>query len=184
MPNARLPRECREVSQPPLGVLFVCLGNICRSPTAEYVARAEFAKLGLHVPVASRGLGNWHVGQGADPRAVAAARDEGFDLAPHRARQFHEDDFANFAMVLAVDRATLAELRRRVPNDMPAPERFLVAAGLASPDARADGDVPDPYTGTSDDFRDVLALIRRGVDALALRLAALPAEKGTRHGAG
>jgi protein-tyrosine phosphatase len=165
------------VIQPPPGVLFVCLGNICRSPTAEYVARAEFAKLDLHVPVASRGLGNWHVGQGADPRAVAAARAEGFDLAPHRARQFNEDDFGRFGMVLAVDRATLAELRRRVPDDMPAPERFLVAAGLAPPDARADGDVPDPYTGTGDDFRDVLALIRRGVDARAVRLAAPPPER-------
>jgi len=59
--------------RPPAGVLFVCLGNICRSPTAEYVARTEFEKLGLQIPVASRGLGNWHVGQGADPRAVAAA---------------------------------------------------------------------------------------------------------------
>lgn len=172
------------MSLPPPGVLFVCLGNICRSPTAEYVARAEFAKRGVHVPVASRGLGNWHVGQGADPRAVAVARAEGFDLSPHRARQFHEDDFSRFAMVLAVDRATLAELRRRVPSDVPAPERFLVAAGLAHPQAREEGDVPDPYTGTREDFRQVLALIRRGVDALALRLAAQRVEKGTNDDAG
>ncbi|HET7223819.1 MAG TPA: low molecular weight phosphotyrosine protein phosphatase, partial [Rhodanobacteraceae bacterium] len=134
--------------RPPAGVLFVCLGNICRSPTAEYVARAEFERLGLQVPVASRGLGNWHVGQGADPRAVAAARAGGYDLSPHRARQFHEDDFGRFATVLAVDRATLAELRRRVPDDMRPPERFLVAAGLATPRSGEDGDVPDPYAGT------------------------------------
>ncbi|HJR13689.1 MAG TPA: low molecular weight protein-tyrosine-phosphatase [Rhodanobacteraceae bacterium] len=153
--------------RPPAGVLFVCLGNICRSPTAEYVARAEFEKLGLRIPVASRGLGNWHVGQGADPRAVAAARAQGYDLSLHRARQFHEDDFARFGMVLAVDRATLAELRRRVPDDMPPPERFLVAAGLASPRSDDDGDVPDPYTGTPDDFDAVLGLIRRGINALA-----------------
>ena len=172
------------MSQPPPGVLFVCLGNICRSPTAEYVARAEFARRGLQIPVASRGLGNWHVGQGADPRAVAAARDEGFDLAPHRARQFHEDDFGRFARVLAVDRATLAELRRRVPGEMPAPERFLVAAGLAPAHAGAEGDVPDPYTGTREDFRDVLALIRRGVEALAARMSAPAAGKGADHGPG
>src|SRR5690348_16842396 len=140
VPNARLSRECRDLSLPPPGVLFVCLGNICRSPTAEYVARAEFAKLGLRVPVASRGLGNWHVGQGADPRAVAAARAQGFDLSPHRARQFHEDDFGRFATVLAVDRATLDELRRRVPEEMPMPERFLVAAGLAPRFSTDDGD--------------------------------------------
>jgi protein-tyrosine phosphatase len=154
----------------PPGVLFVCLGNICRSPTAEYVARATFARLGLDLPVASRGLGDWHVGQGADPRAAAAARAEGYDLAPHRARQFGDDDFRRFDMVLAVDRATLAELRRRVPAGMPAPERLLVAAGLAAPQAGEAGDVPDPYAGTADDFREVLALIRRGMDALGARL--------------
>jgi protein-tyrosine phosphatase len=158
--------------RPPAGVLFVCLGNICRSPTAEYVARAEFEKLGLRIPVASRGLGNWHVGQGADPRAVAAARAHGFDLSPHRARQFHEDDFGRFATVLAVDRATLDELRRRVPDEMPMPERFLVAAGLAPWSSTDDGDVPDPYTGTPDDFDAVLGLIRRGVDGLGERLRA------------
>lgn len=156
---------------PPPGILFVCLGNICRSPTAEYVARAEFDKLGLRVPVASRGLGDWHVGQGADPRAVAVAREAGYDLSPHRARQFNEDDFNRFTMVLAVDRATLAELRRRVSGDIPPPQRFLVAAGLASPEFGDAGDVPDPYTGSTDDFREVLTLIRRGVDALALRLS-------------
>lgn len=156
--------------RPRPGVLFVCLGNICRSPTAEYVARAEFGKLGLGLPVASRGLGNWHVGQGADPRAVAAGRAEGFDLAAHRARQFDDDDFRDFATILAVDRATLAELRRRTPDDAPPPERLLVAAGLAVADSGDAGDVPDPYTGTADDFRAVLALVRRGVAALGERL--------------
>jgi protein-tyrosine phosphatase len=171
------------MNQPPPGVLFVCLGNICRSPTAEYVARAEFARLGLRLPVASRGLGNWHVGQGADPRTVAAARAAGYDLSPHRARQFDDDDFERFARVLAVDRATLAELQRRVPRNFPAPERLLVAAGLAPAMADADGDVPDPYTGTGDDFRNVLTLIRRGVEALALRLTAQPATEGFVHAA-
>lgn len=152
------------------GVLFVCLGNICRSPTAEYVARTEFARLGLDMPVASRGLGNWHIGQGADPRAVAAARAHGYDLTPHRARQFHDQDFNRFATVLAVDRATLAELRRRVHGDTPVPERFLVAAGLARPRAGDSGDIPDPYTGSEEDFRAVVELIRRGVDGLAARL--------------
>lgn len=171
------------MNQPSPGVLFVCLGNICRSPTAEYVARAEFARLGLRLPVASRGLGNWHVGQGADPRAVAAARAAGYDLSPHRARQFDDDDFGRFTQVLAVDRATLTELQRRVPRHIPAPERLLVAAGLAPAMAGADGDVPDPYTGTSDDFRNVLALIRRGVEALALRLTVQPAIERFVHAA-
>lgn len=167
--------------RPAPGVLFVCLGNICRSPTAEYVARAEFARHGVRLPVASRGLGDWHVGQGADPRAVAAARAAGYDLSPHRARQFRDDDFAGFATVLAVDAATLAELRLRTPRSLPPPERLLVAAGLVAPGAGAEGDVPDPYTGTPQDFQDVLALIQRGVAALAVRLSgAAPQPVGER----
>lgn len=163
---------------PPPGVLFVCQGNICRSPTAEYVARDEFAKQGLALPVASRGMGNWHVGQGADPRSIDVARVAGFDLSPHRARQFRDADFAGFRTILAVDRVTLEELREQVPPGTPLPERFLVAAGLALPTAGDAGDVPDPYTGERADFEHVLALIRRGVEALALRLAAAarPAE--------
>ncbi len=156
--------------QPPPGILFVCLGNICRSPTAAFVMHETLRRRGLAIPVASRGLGDWHVGQGADPRTVRVAREAGFDLSPHRARQFHDDDFHEFASVLAVDRATLAELRRRVPDGLPTPERFLVAAGLASPESRSEGDIADPYTGTLDDFRDVLDLIRRGAEALTERL--------------
>ncbi|TAN03518.1 MAG: low molecular weight phosphotyrosine protein phosphatase [Rhodanobacteraceae bacterium] len=169
--------------QPPPGVLFVCLGNICRSPTAEYIARVEFEKSGLRLPVASRGLGDWHVGQGADPRAVAVAKDAGYDLSPHRARQFDDDDFHLFATVLAVDRATLFELRRRAPRDVPPPRRFLVAAGLATPLASDAGDVPDPYTGTREDFVQVLALIRRAAAGLAACLAGPPAGPGNGHAA-
>lgn len=156
---------------PPPGVLFVCLGNICRSPTAEYVARAAFAQAHLDLPVASRGLGDWHVGQGADPRSIRIAREAGFDLAPHVARQFEDVDFERFRTVLAVDRATLSELRRRAGTDVPPPERFLVAAGLASRSAGDEGDIADPYTGTLDDFRAALERIRGGVDALVVRLA-------------
>lgn len=164
--------------EPRPGVLFVCLGNICRSPTAEYVARAEFAGRGLDLPVASRGLGDWHVGQGADPRAVRIAQAAGYDLSAHRAAQFHDEDFANFGTVLAVDRATLTELRHRAPAEAPVPRRLLVAAGLASPASGVAGDVLDPYTGTDGDFREVLALIVRAVRSLAARLEAGPADGG------
>lgn len=164
------------MSAPPPGVLVVCLGNICRSPTAEYVLRAALREHQLQLPVASRGLGAWHVGQGADPRAVQVAQAAGYDLTPHRARQFHAEDFRHYALVLAVDAATQGELRRRVPVDLAPPERFLVAAGLATPRSRDAGDIPDPYTGTIDDFRAVLDLIRRGADALAGRLARGPLE--------
>ena len=160
------------MSVPAPGVLFVCLGNICRSPTAEYVARAEFARMGIALPVASRGLGDWHVGEGADPRSVAAARAQGVDLSAHRARRFRDADFISFDTVLAVDRATLAELRGRAPASVATPERFLVAAGLAGPRAGEAGDVPDPYTGSAGDFDAVFQLIRRGVLALGERLHA------------
>jgi protein-tyrosine phosphatase len=156
---------------PPPGVLVVCLGNICRSPTAEYVLRDALRRRKVAIPVASRGLGDWHVGHGADRRAVEVARTAGIDLGPHRARQFQDEDFQHFAMVLAVDRATLAELRRRVPAALPPPERFLVAAGLAPAKSRDEGDIPDPYTGTLDDFRAVLGLVQRGAGALAERLS-------------
>lgn len=160
---------------PAPGVLFVCQGNICRSPTAEYVARAVFAERGLALPVASRGMGNWHVGHGADPRAIDVARAAGFDLSPHRAQQFHDMDFAGFATILAVDRMTLDELLGHAPKGAPRPQRFLVAAGLAPASAGAAGDVPDPYTGQRADFERVLALIQRGVSALATALAKPPA---------
>jgi len=165
------------------GILFVCLGNICRSPTAEYVARAEFEKLGLQTPVASCGLGSWHVGEGADPRAVQVAREAGYDLSPHRARQFHDADFFRYSKILAVDRETLEALTARAPDGAPPIERFLVAAGLAKPGARAAGDVPDPYIGSLDDFRAVLDLIRRGVAGLGRNLLAAAENPAVRGGA-
>lgn len=151
------------------GIVFVCLGNICRSPTAEYVARAEFARAGIEVPVASRGMGGWHIGEPADARAVLVAREAGYDMRLHRARQFHDADFFAFARVLAVDGETLAILRRRLPKGVDVPERFLVAAGLVAPDAGAEGDVADPYTGAREDFELALARIRAGVAGLLER---------------
>ncbi|HEX7111905.1 MAG TPA: low molecular weight protein-tyrosine-phosphatase [Mizugakiibacter sp.] len=144
------------------GILFVCLGNICRSPLAEAVARAEFARFGLDVPVASAGTGDWHVGGGADPRAVAVAAEAGYDLGAHRARQVRVDDFTRYGRVLAMDRANLRALQRLGAGAATPPALFLEFAGLAAP-----REVPDPYTGSLDDFRSVLTLLRDGVLALA-----------------
>lgn len=145
------------------GILFVCLGNICRSPLAEAVARAEFARLGLALPVASAGTGDWHVGGGADPRAIEVAAAAGYDLAAHRARQVERADFARYQRVLAMDRTNLRVLRELAGADVPAPPAlFLEYAGLDAPH-----EVPDPYSGSLDDFRAVLALVRSGVSALA-----------------
>lgn len=148
------------------GVLFVCLGNICRSPTVEAVARAEFARAGLDIPVASCGTGDWHVGQGADKRAVAAAKALGYDLKAHRGRQLHVADFAKHRWVLAMDRANLEDLRALCPPELQSRVGLFMEVAVAAPPA----EVPDPYQGGIEGFREVLALAQRGVDGLIQRL--------------
>lgn len=148
------------------GVLFVCLGNICRSPTVEAVARAEFARAGVDVPVASCGTGDWHVGRRADLRAIAAAKSLGYDLTPHRARQLSADDFARHRWVLAMDRSNLANMRALCPPELQSRVGLFMEVAAAAPPA----EVPDPYQGGIEGFREVLALTRRGVDGLVKRL--------------
>lgn len=157
------------------GILFVCLGNICRSPLAEAVARVEFARFGVDVPVASAGTGDWHVGGGADPRAVAVAAEAGYDLGAHRARQVRAEDFARYGRVLAMDRANLRALQRLGGGSSIPSALFLEHAGLDAPH-----EVPDPYTGSLDDFRAVLARVRDGVLALARAYGARTPEAGAR----
>src|SRR6478609_10576245 len=96
----------------PIGVLFVCLGNICRSPTAEGVFRHTIAQAGLasHFHVDSAGTGDWHVGNPPDRRAIAAARRRGYDLTPLRGRQVEVADFRRFGWILAMDRYNLRAL--------------------------------------------------------------------------
>lgn len=143
-------------------LLFVCLGNICRSPIVESVARVEFARAGLDIEVASAGTGAWHAGEPADPRAIAAAEASGYPLAAHRARQVAAGDFDAFDEVLAMDRANL----RALQHWRPAPARSAAALFLG------DAEVPDPYYGTRADFARVVALARDGVRTLARRLGA------------
>jgi protein-tyrosine phosphatase len=144
------------------GILFVCLGNICRSPLVEAVAREEFARAGLDVPVDSCGTGGWHAGQKADPRSIAAGAAEGYNLSRHRARQLAELDFRQWRWLLAMDQNNLEEMRARCPDSFH--DRlglFLEFSGVGQGE-----EVPDPYYGGREDFRAVLALARRGVDGL------------------
>lgn len=146
-------------------ILFVCLGNICRSPLVEAVARHRAAQAGLSLTLASCGTGNWHVGKGADPRMVQAAAEAGYDLAPHRARQVRAADFHDFDWVLAMDsdnRETLDGLRR---GQGQAPVLFLPWAGVAGVE-----EFPDPYFGDAEGFRRAVALAEQGVDGLIARL--------------
>jgi len=102
-----------------VAICFVCLGNICRSPTAEGVMRHQVDAAGLadRIAIDSAGTGDWHVGEPPDTRAQAAARIRGYDLSALRARQVSAADFERFDLLLAMDEANLAELRRRCPPE-------------------------------------------------------------------
>ena len=149
-------------------VLFVCLGNICRSPTAEAVFRAtaERAGHGSRVHVDSAGTGEWHVGNPPDWRAIAHGRRRGYDLAPLRARQVTREDFARFDWILAMDRSNLRELQALEPDG------YRGHLGLFLDVAPAIGrrEVPDPYDGGADGFELVLDLVEEASRALLARV--------------
>jgi Protein-tyrosine-phosphatase len=145
---------------------MVCLGNICRSPMAQGVLEARAAAAGLAVTADSAGVGGWHAGEPPDPRAVAAARARGYDLARQRARQVRPADFARFDHVLAMDGSNFAALERLRPADAPARLAMLLdhAPGPET-------DVPDPWYGGPDGFEHALDLIEAGVDGLLAEIA-------------
>lgn len=149
-------------------ILFVCMGNICRSPMVETVARVEFARAGIAAEFASAGTESYHIGEPADPRAIDLAEAHGYPLAQHRARQVAAADFGNFDMILAMDRVNLGALRRHRPRDaMLDPALFLTHVGFDGMD-----EVPDPYYGSRRDFERVLDLARRGSALLIERIVA------------
>jgi protein-tyrosine phosphatase len=149
-------------------ILFVCLGNICRSPLIEVVARKHLAEARLDIDVASCGTGGWHVGAGADGRMRSAASAAGYSLDAHRARQLSSKDFERYDLLLGMDLDNLREIRRIAPVD--AVERtalFLEWSGVASP-----LEFPDPYYGERADFVRSVALAKQGVTGLIERLRA------------
>jgi protein-tyrosine phosphatase len=131
------------MSQP--AVLFVCLGNICRSPLAEAAFRSEAERLGLTIDIDSAGTGDWHVGRPPDPRAIAAARRNGIDITRLRARQVTAKDFRRFDHIVALDGENLADLRRLAPSNGKARLSLL----LDHVEGRAGQAVPDPITARS-----------------------------------
>ena len=149
-------------------VLFVCLGNICRSPTAEAVLRGIAARdhPGLALEVDSAGTANFHVGEPPDRRTIAAGHRRGYDLSRLRARTVTRQDFSTFDYVLAMDRANLAELEsRRGSGGRAKLGLFLEFA----PECTA-VEVPDPYYGSIEDFERVIDLCEAGARGLLRRL--------------
>lgn len=148
-------------------VLFVCLGNICRSPTAEGVFRHKLRAAGLEdrVQVDSAGTGGWHVGKAPDSRTRQAALRRGYDLSAQRARQVEVDDFQRFDLILAMDQSNLRNLKALRPADARADlDLYLRRFELAL------DEVPDPYYGGEDGFEQVLDLIEQASDALLLEI--------------
>jgi protein-tyrosine phosphatase len=150
-------------------VLFVCLGNICRSPLAEAAFRVETARLGLRVEVDSAGTGGWHAGEPPDRRAQAVARRHGTDVGLLRARQIIRADFSRFDHIVALDRENLAALCAMRPADAVARLSLL----LDHVEGREGQDVADPYYGDLADFEVTWADVSAGAAGLARRLAAV-----------
>ncbi len=138
-------------------ILFVCLGNICRSPTAEGVMRKLVADAGLEdrIEIDSAGTGGWHVGAPPDERATAAAAKRSITLEG-AARKFSPDDFDGYDLILAMDSENLGELRRRAPAGTEDKIRLLCG----------DADVPDPYYGGERGFDEVLDQVDAACRAL------------------
>lgn len=150
----------QKVSRPSL--LFVCLGNICRSPLAEAAFRAAAERAGLVALVDSAGTGNWHVGQPPDLRAQAEAARHGIDIGTYRARQVIPEDFRSFTHVLALDASNLADLRAIMPADATATLSLLLdyVPGMVG------ASVADPYFGGPADFAVTWEEAVRAADAL------------------
>ncbi|GAJ29998.1 low molecular weight protein-tyrosine-phosphatase [Acidomonas methanolica] len=128
--------------------LFVCTGNICRSPLAEAAMRAEAERRGLRLDIDSAGTGSWHAGEAPDPRARATARRYGLDIDALSARQIEAADFERFTHILALDASHLHALRRLAPAEA----RAKITLLLDHLPGREGSDVDDPYFGPASGF--------------------------------
>ena len=152
-------------------VLFVCLGNICRSPVAEGVFRQKVQDVNLQsmIEIDSAGTGAWHVGNPPDHRMSATAKRHGVDLTGQRARQFVRTDLSDYDYVLAMDASNRRDILRQ--DDGQGLEARVSLFREWDPDP-GDYDVPDPYYGGTDGFEDVYAIVCRTTDALLRDLIA------------
>lgn len=140
-----------------VSVLFVCLGNICRSPSAHGVFGAQVQRAGLSdkIHIDSAGTGSWHIGNPPDPRTLAAAARRGYDLSSLRARRVERQDFDKFDYIIAMDRQNLADLQRLQPPHFTGHLGLLLDLDASSEVA----EVPDPYHLDEQEFEHVLDLV-------------------------
>jgi protein-tyrosine phosphatase len=150
----------------PSSVLLVCLGNICRSPTAEEVFRQQAAIAGLSIKIDSAGTSDSHVGDKPDPRSQRHAKSHGYKINKLVARQVSADDFRDFDLILAMDSQNLADLQA-IKDDMAESEEDLAKLALFSEEdpTYCGSDVPDPYKGDNDDFEEVIERIESSAQA-------------------
>ncbi len=146
-------------------ILVVCMGNICRSPTGEAVLRAKAEELGVDVDIDSAGTIGYHTGNTPDSRAIAAGKQRGYSFKGMRARQVSVQDFEDFDLVLAADKANLADLL----DICPAEHRHKVSLFLSHSNSSYD-EIPDPYYGGDDGFELVLDLIEEASVAVLQKL--------------
>ncbi len=159
------------MKNPRIRLCFVCLGNICRSPTAEGVMRRLLADAGLdaHVHVESAGTGDWHLGEPSDPRSIAHASRRGVVL-DRRAQQLTPGHFARFDMLLVADARNLADARRLAPS--PPDHDKIALLRSFDPEAPPDAEVPDPYLRGPEGFEEVLDLCEAACAGLLAHLRA------------
>ncbi|MCG5476813.1 MAG: low molecular weight phosphotyrosine protein phosphatase [Sinorhizobium fredii] len=154
-------------SMKPVRILFVCLGNICRSPLAEGVMRELTSRAGDHdlVSVDSAGIGAWHIGHPPDRRSIAVAKAHGIDIADQRGRQIDAADFVAFDLILCMDRHNNSELLR-----LAAPETAHKVHLFMKFAAGRNDDVPDPYYETADAFEALYQTLEAGCSSLLAKL--------------
>lgn len=147
-----------------VSVLFVCLGNICRSPTAHAVFRHRVDQAGLsnQIKVDSCGTAHWHVGEPPDSRSTAEAAERGYDMTTLRGRQLQTSDFSDFNYILAMDMANLSNVQVQCPSDY---EGHL-GLFLDFAESINEREVPDPYYGGDEGFGEVLNMVETASDAL------------------